>query len=122
MSNKEMLEEILSDEFFYNSIALTVKTTVYLEGIVTPTLAPPVNIDAIVQVVSPKLLISLGLGSLTDQENFSIFTDTEIDFAKSNYIAYEGKNYKIIKALPWRGYGFRKYIMTQFNGDFLNDN
>lgn len=122
MSNKEMLDEILNDEFFHSSILLTVKTVDYVEGVVSTVSATPVSIDAIVQNVTAKTLENLGLGVYTDKENFSLFTATEIDLSKSNYITYQSKNYKIVALMPWRGYGFRKYIMTQYNGDVLNDN
>jgi len=122
MSNREMLAEILEDEFFYDSVPLTVVSITRDKGVVTPVAASPVNIDAVVQNVSSKDLINFGLGIYSDKESLSLFTAVIIDFSKSNYISYNGKNYKIVNQNPWQGHGFYKYIMTQYNEDFLNDN
>lgn len=122
MSNREMLTEILGDEFFYNSVPLTVVSVTRDKGVVTPVAASPVNISVIIQNTTSKDLVNAGLGIYSDKENYSIFTDTVIDLSQSNYITYQGKVYKIVNNNPWRSYGFLKYIMTQYNGDYLNDN
>lgn len=117
-----MLAEILNDEFFYDSLPLTVVSIMREKGVVTPVISLPVNIDVIVQNVSSKDLIDLGLGIYSDKENYSLFTAVVVDLSKSNFISYNGKNYKIINQSPWRGHRFLKYIMTQYNGDMINDN
>ena len=122
MSNREMLTEILNDEFFFSLVPLTVVSITREKGVVTPVAASPVNIDAIIQVISSKDLINLGLGIYSDKENYSLFTAIVMDFSKSNFITFYGKTYKIINSNPWRSNGFCKYIMTQYNGDMLNDN
>lgn len=122
MSNREMLTEILNDEFFFSSVPLTVVSITRNKGVVTPVAASPVNIDAIIQNITSKDLINLGLGIYSDKENFSLFTAVVMDFSKSNFITFYGKTYKIINNSPWRSNGFCKYIMTQYNGDMLNDN
>ncbi len=117
-----MLTEILNDEFFFSSVLLTVVSITRNKGVVTPVAASPINIDAIIQNITSKDLINLGLGIYSDKENFSLFTAVVMDFSKSNFITYYGKTYKIINNSPWRSNGFCKYIMTQYNGDMLNDN
>lgn len=122
MSNREMLTEIINDEFFFSSIPLTVVSITREKGVVTPVAASPVNISVIIQNTSSKDLINAGLGIYSDKENYSLFTATVMDLSKSNFISYNGKNYKIINNNPWRSNGFCKYIATQYNGDYLNDN
>lgn len=123
MSNREMLQEFLSDEFFQRTISLVTKAITYVKGSAVIGTPVTIQIDVITpQVVKERELINLGLGEYTDNENYSFFSDVEIDQTKNNYITFEGKTYKIIKTLPWRSYGFRKYIMSQYNEDNLNDN
>lgn len=122
MSNREMLSEILNDEFFFNTVPLTVVSITREKGVVTPVAASPVNIDAIVQNTSSKDLQNAGLGIYSDKENKSLFTAVLMDFSKSNFITHDGKTYKVVNQNPWKSYGFYKYIMTQYNGDMLNDN
>lgn len=122
MSNREMLTEILNDEFFFSSVPLTVVSITREKGVVTPVADSPINIDAIIQVTSSKDLINAGLGIYSDKENYSLFTATVMDFSKSNFITYNGKTYKVVNNNPWRSNGFCKYIITEYNEDYLNDN
>ena len=72
MSNREMLTEILNDEFFFSSVPLIVVSITRDKGVVTPVAADPVNIDVIIQVTSSKDLINAGLGIYSDKENYYI--------------------------------------------------
>lgn len=120
--SKDMLQEFLADGFFKETISHSTEAVTYVKGRAVAGAPVVTPIDAIVQVVNGKELIDMGLGQYTDKENYSIFMATEIDESKNNYITYQGKTYKIIDMAPWRSYGFRKYIMTQYNEDNLNDN
>lgn len=123
MSNKNLLFEIITDEFFFTQIPLTVVTITRNKGNVTPVIAPPVNIDVIIQSVDSKDLINLGLGIYADKENFSIFTSVVLDMLNaSNFVDYYGKRYKVIKRAPWQDHGFIEYVVTQYNEDHLAGN
>jgi hypothetical protein len=108
--SKEMLREIIDDNFFQDSIIWAVIPIIVK------------NLKAIVQNINASELENLGLGIYTDKDNLSIFINQDIDFALNNFATYEGKTYKFIKAMPWRGYGFRNYIITQYQSVVLNDN
>ncbi len=117
-----MLSEFVSDAFFSGTISLITRSVSYLKGRAVTGNPVTTQIQAIVQSVDAKLLIDQGLGDYTDKESFSVFTSIEIDQTKNNYISFQGKTYKVIKMFPWRSYGFRKYIISQYNEDTLNDN
>lgn len=123
MSNREMLSEIINDEFFYNSVPLVVVTVSRDRGNVVINESPTVNIDVIIQNIENKDLINLGLGIYSDRENFSIFTDIVLDMVNaSNFITYMGKKYKVIKRAPAQTYGFIEYVITQYNEEHLAGN
>lgn len=122
MSNREMLQEFLNDEFFKEIISLVTRSVSYVKGAAVTGGPVTTSIEAIVQVIKDKELINLGLGQYTDNENYSVITETEIDQTQNNYILFQGKTYKIVKMLSWRSYGFRKYVISQYNETNLNDN
>tara|TARA_R110000868_G_scaffold220188_1_gene471291 strand:- start:1321 stop:1686 length:366 start_codon:yes stop_codon:yes gene_type:complete len=120
--SKEMLREIIDDNFFQDSIIWAVIPIIRSKGTVTDGTPIVKNLKAIVQNINASELENLGLGIYTDKDNLSIFINQDIDFALNNFATYEGKTYKFVKAMPWRGYGFRNYIITQYQSAVLNDN
>ena len=122
MSNREMLEEFINDEFFGSSLVLSSKTVTYLQGREVVGASVDATITGVIQPVSAKELINLGLGKFTDKLNFSLHTATEIEQSENNFITFKGKTYRIISTLPWTDYGFNNYIISQYNEDTLNDN
>lgn len=122
MSNREMLSEFINDEFFNQTITLITRTVTRSRGRVIPNADAETPIDGVIQTVTAKTLIDLGLGQYTDQQAFSLHTQTPIDQSENNFIRFEGKLYKIRKTSPWNAYGFNKYILFQYNEEGLNDN
>lgn len=122
MSNREMLDEFISDEFFNHKITLITRTVTRFQGRVVPDADVETEIDGVIQSVTAKTLINLGLGKYTDNQAFSLHTQTPIDQSQNNLVRFENKLYKILQTSPWNSYGFNKYILYQYNEGELNDN
>jgi hypothetical protein len=122
MSNREMLSEFIGDEFFNQTITLITRTVTRFQGRAVPDADVETPIDGVIQSVTAKTLINLGLGQYTDHQAFSLHTQTPIDQSENNFVRYEGKLYKIQKTSPWNAYGFNKYVLFQYNEEELNDN
>lgn len=123
MPNDDLLSEFLADPYFANTVDLITKTVTNIKGRVEVTGSTTISIDCITpQPIKSKDLINEGLGLYTDKLSFSLFTKADIDQSKNNFISYKDKLYKIKKTIPWDDYGFKKYIICQYNDEDLNDN
>jgi hypothetical protein len=118
---KEMLKDFIDDEFFTNKLTLITKKTTYNQGIAITGVAETLVIEGIIQPISSKELINLGLGNYTDKLNYAVHTAHEITQGENNFIQFKGKTFKIIAAMPWQDYGYNRYVISIFNDITLNN-
>lgn len=119
--SKEIFQDFENDEFFKNELTLIIKTTVYSEGVAITGVSESQTIKGIIQPISAKELINLGLGNYTDKLNYAVHTVHEITQGENNFIIFKGNTFKIIADMPWQDYGFNRYVISLFQNNNLNN-
>jgi hypothetical protein len=119
--SRQMLDDFLNDEFFANELTLIVKKTTYSEGVAITGVAETETIQGIIQPISAKELINLGLGSYVDKLNYAVHTAKEITQGENNFITFKGNTFKIIAQMPWQDYGYNRYVISLFQDTALNN-